>query len=36
LEPSWNLSYSEFKGLVKKGKVSDLVLDKQVDNLLLY
>jgi cell division protease FtsH len=25
-----NLSYSEFKGLVKKGKVSDLVLDKQV------
>ena len=24
-----NLSYSEFKTLVKKGKVSDLVLDKQ-------
>jgi cell division protease FtsH len=24
-----NLSYSEFKALVKKGKVSDLVLDKQ-------
>src|SRR3989304_10016860 len=25
-----NLSYSEFKMLVKKGKVTDLVLDKQV------
>ena len=25
-----NLSYSEFKGLARKGKVGDLVLDKQV------